>query len=672
MVGVFELYEVLSSIATNLASSLMVAGGRRVRDEALGDAQERAMEKVFGDATSVVLVEMARHDQNDRDLPDRLAAEFGKFYGDPWVAETLVGVALSKEEPPFEKLRRRFGEVGGDPEGLPMDFGAALEVLVYELADRLRREASRAGSPLANLVQLSELGVIRENLEDLVRNLKGKVEDADGPAASGPDPSDPRFEEYERGPDGALYDVLFAGFFLPSGPEGRFTNGGASRAVEREFLGIFRRELASHRLNTSGIKLRGAALAARILDHRPPAGYIGAHDHESFAEVMKRLAERTLGVVWGTVRDGGLGTLEVIVNPDRFYGGPAALVTFSSVKRLADRENLPTMPRTVFAARALAAMWAQSFCAELDRRGSHAESYVVASDSQRLLERALEDLGRDLGPAEHAVVEEQRRGLLPHVIRQEASSLWQQGETKEALGRLLDALKIWPYGPLSGRGEFREYCEAEYAFSIARRTENFKQFLEDNYETPPSFKRDLVRQYAGRSLVGLPPVDLSLFLGWVQEAFKRGVDVEQDVESWFYQLATRHPEEPFVVACWGEARRVVAVQKYGAGFGSPSSWRMDRAREKFEEAYRMDPNIPYFAARVQAIGFTAATAFADTDEVQRRFEEAARWWEKAKPFYREHAPWLLDQFGEEDKPERLERWGEERHNEGKNEANGGA
>jgi hypothetical protein len=150
-------------------------------------------------------------------------------------------------------------------------------------------------------------------------------------------------------------------------------------------------------------------------------------------------------------------------------------------------------------------MWAQGFCAELDRRGMQDESYRIASDSRRLIERALEDLGRDLGATEPAAVEEQRRGLLPQIIRQEASSLWRRGEEREALARLLDALKIWPYGPLSGRGEFRELCEAEYTFSLARHVENFEQFLVENYENAPALRRNLAWQYAGRAFVGLPP-----------------------------------------------------------------------------------------------------------------------------------------------------------------------
>lgn len=464
------------------------------------------------------------------------------------------------------------------------------------------------------------------------------------------------FEEYELGPAGASHDILFAGFFLPSGPEGRLTSGGAARAFEREFLEVFRSALGDHRLHTSGIELEGVDLPVRVLGHRPPPGYAAARDHEGFSEASKRLAERALGVVWGTMREGGgLETLEIVVNPDRFHGGPAALTVLSGVKRLTDRADLPSRTRLAFAAQALAAMWAQSFCAELDRRGMHAESYRIAADSRRLIERALEALERELGPGERASVEEQRRGLVPQVIRQEASSLWQQGERKEALGRLLDALKIWPYAPLSGRAEFREYCEAEYAFSIALRVESFEQYLAENYEEAPALRRNVAWQYAGRALVGLPPVDLALFARWIEEADKRGADVEEDVERWFTHLAETHPGDPFVVAYWGEARRVVAVQKYGAGFGSRTAWRMDGAAEKFEEAHRMDPSVPYFAVRVQAIGFTTATAFANTDEGERRFAEAAEWWEKAKPYYREHAPWMLEP-GPSDAPERLGRW----------------
>lgn len=648
--------DALLDIAKGLAPSLLKTAARRLRDEALGDDQERALNEVFRDATAAVLVEITRHDREDPGLPDRLAAEFERFYGDTWVAETLVDFAISAEEPPVDGLRRRYAAVGNDPDALLMDYGEAMRLLIYEVADGLRKEASRAGSPLTNLVQVRQLGIIRGNQEELVRRL----EPQDGDTGASAETAGERWRRdrtYERGPDGASYDVLFAGFFLPSGPDGRLTAGGSSRALEARFAEILGQELENHRLNTSGMELAGVAFPVRLLDHRPPTGYAGDHDIESFSRVTEELAERSLGVVWGIAGEGGdLQDLEVAVNPDRFYGGPLAPGGFSGVKRLADRGDLPSSARVAFAARVLAAMWAQSFCAELDRRGMHAESYRVASDSRRLIERALDDVRRALSPREHPAVEEQRRDLIPGIVRQEASSLWRRGEEREALGRLADALKIWPYGPLSGPGEFREFCESDYAFALAGKLENFERFVEENYEDAArSARRGLARQYARRALVGLPPVDFELFVGWVEEAVKRGVDVEEDAERWFSEMAAAYPEDPFVLAYWGEARRLIALRKYGAGFGSPTSWRMDRAAEKFEEAYAMQSNVPYFATRVQAIKFTAATAFAYADERERKFDEAADWWQKAKPYYREHAPWMLEP-GPADQPERLGRW----------------
>ena len=638
-----EVYTYLYGIATNVSSSLMAAGGRRVRDEALGDEQERALNKVFGDATAAVLVEVARHNRGDRSLPDRLAAEFGKFYADTWVAETLVDFAISAKEPPLDGLQRRYIAVGNDADALPLDFGEAMGMLVYEIADRLRKEASRAGSPLNNLVQVRELGFIRAGQEEMLSQLRLRDE-LSGAVVEAAVEREGRDEVYERGLDGTFYDILWAGFFLPSGPEGRFTGGGSSRALGGRFTEIFRRELENHSLNTSGIDLAGVDLPVRLLEHRPTTVVAGGHDHESFSEIAKRLAERSLGVVWGTVgEDGGFQTLEVVVNPDRFHGGALALEIFSGVKRLADRQDLPSGARIVFAAKALAAVWAQSLCAELDNRGMHAEGYRVASDSRRLVERALEDLGRELEAGEGGVVEDQRRGLLPGIVRQEASSLWRRGEEGEALGRLADALTIWPYGPFSSKGDFREFCESFYAFEFGRKLENFDRFVEEKYEgAARPARRGLARQYVQRALAGLPPVDFELFVGWVQEAIRHGIDVEEDAERWFTELTDAYPEDPFVVAYWGEARRLIAIFKYGAGRGSPTSWRMDRAVEKFKDAYYMAPNVPYFAARVHAIAFSVAVAPALRDERKRRTNDLAWWWKKAIPYYREHAPWALE------------------------------
>jgi hypothetical protein len=629
----------LVAIATSLTSTLMVAAGRLIRDEAIGDDQERGLADIFKAATSVVLVEAVRQDRNDRDLPDRLETEFGRFYGDRWVAETLVRVALSAEPPPFDKLCRRYNELGNDSTDLPIDFEDAMRLLVKELADRLRKEASRAGSPLTNLVVVSDLGVLRKNSE---RELERRNEAAPV-SAMPPDKRDDRFEEYERGPEDAIHDLLFAGIFLPSGPEGRLTSGGASRAFEQLFLEVFRRELDGHYVNNANLEIMGTPVSMHLLDYRPTPDYVDLHDYESFSEFTGGLTEHALGIIWGTVSEGGgLQTLEVVANPDQFYGGYEALAIFTGVKRLADREDLPARARIVFAAQALAAIWANSLCAVLDGQGMHSEAYMVASDSRRLVERALESLEQSLGDIERATVEEQRRGLLPQIVRQEASSLWRRGAKREALTRLLDALKIWPYAPFSGRGEFREYIESAHAFSLAHRSEEWEQRLAENVKNKPGLRRSRAWQYAERARIGVPSPNLPLFLDWIGEELQRGIDLEEEVEHWFAELAGCYPEDAFVVTPWGEARRLVAVHKYGAGAGSPTAWRLDRAAEKFETAYRMAPDVPYFAARVHGIKFTAAITLASTEDGERRLAEQAEWWEKAKPYYREHAPWALE------------------------------
>lgn len=125
-------------IAINLASTLLVAGSSRVAQEALGDEQERALQNAFSGATAAMLVEIARHAGLDRNLPGRLEEEFGKFFEDRWVAETLVDVALRSRTPPVDGLRRRYEQLGFDPGQLPIGFERAMRILAHELALRLR------------------------------------------------------------------------------------------------------------------------------------------------------------------------------------------------------------------------------------------------------------------------------------------------------------------------------------------------------------------------------------------------------------------------------------------------------------------------------------------------------------------------------------------------------
>lgn len=165
-------------IAINLASTLLMAAVNRIREEALGDEQEQALQNAFAGATAAMLVEIARHAGLDRNLPGRLEEQFSRFFEDRWVAETLVDVALRSRTPPVDELRRRYERLGFDPGALPIGFDRSMRVLAHELAVRLREDA-RSGGPLAGVVVVADVEAMRGMLESLVRARGATGQDVD-------------------------------------------------------------------------------------------------------------------------------------------------------------------------------------------------------------------------------------------------------------------------------------------------------------------------------------------------------------------------------------------------------------------------------------------------------------------------------------------------------------
>src|SRR5688572_17475623 len=58
----------------------------------------------------------------DRNVLEHLKEQFGGFFEDRWIAETLVDVALDSEAPPVDGLRQRYERLGFDSEALPVSF----------------------------------------------------------------------------------------------------------------------------------------------------------------------------------------------------------------------------------------------------------------------------------------------------------------------------------------------------------------------------------------------------------------------------------------------------------------------------------------------------------------------------------------------------------------------
>ena len=166
------------ALGINLASALFSAGAGRIAREALGDEQTRDLKDVMDRASAAMLVELARGDIGNRELLGRYEEQFKDFFGDAWVAETLVDVALERREPPVDALRGRFSGMGFDPGGLTIGFDRAMAIFVRELLRRLEKNASEGGS-LEARVNRADLRAIRESVEGLARGLGKTGQDVD-------------------------------------------------------------------------------------------------------------------------------------------------------------------------------------------------------------------------------------------------------------------------------------------------------------------------------------------------------------------------------------------------------------------------------------------------------------------------------------------------------------
>lgn len=166
------------AFAINVASALFVAGADRVAREALGQEQERDLKDIFDRASATMLVELARGNVGNRTLLERYEHQFKTFFGDCWVAETLVGVALDRDEPPVGALRKRFSAMDFDPDALTIGFDRAIAIFVKELLARLEENASEGGS-LEPRVNRTDLRAIRRSVESLACGLGDTGRDVD-------------------------------------------------------------------------------------------------------------------------------------------------------------------------------------------------------------------------------------------------------------------------------------------------------------------------------------------------------------------------------------------------------------------------------------------------------------------------------------------------------------
>jgi hypothetical protein len=168
----------LISFAINVASAIFVAGAGRLRHAALGEDQERDLRRAFEKASAAMLGELVRGDAESEGLLGHYEDLFREFFGDAWVADTLLRVALEHEAPPLESLEARFLGMGFDPDTLTMGLDRSMSVFVDELLAQLE-DAAAAGGSLAALVNREDLKAIRRSVREIARGLGAPGRDVD-------------------------------------------------------------------------------------------------------------------------------------------------------------------------------------------------------------------------------------------------------------------------------------------------------------------------------------------------------------------------------------------------------------------------------------------------------------------------------------------------------------
>lgn len=427
-----------------------------------------------------------------------------------------------------------------------------------------------------------------------------------------------RWKSHLQGPAGeSMSRIVFAGFY-EARADGRLFRGARSIPLERSFLRSLDRELGDHRLNTSGLWLDSSPLSVTVVDWRSPRGFAETYDEESFQGYLQGLSHRSIGVVWATVtEDGSFGVFDVLGDEDHFHGGPLYTDMMQRVCALAEVPNVRTSTLTILVAKALAAFYGLAYCDPLGDNGNPLDTLPVLHDSKRLLNEIVRELRSSNDPDATATAEKLDRLLRSQIVRQEAWGLWIAGRKAQALPRLVEALEIDLFNPLPGEAEFKVLCESVYNHSISQLREEWRiRLTEESQQTPTD--PAIVHRFIDRVRVNYPPPALEMLVNWIQLAHSDRLDSETLTEELFTKLDSRYPNNAYVHYYWGEARRIVFLL---AGDTDPEALqvaRVDRAIERFERAYELDPDLELAAMRIDGLLVSSAVSMEDSAEAKRR------------------------------------------------------
>ncbi|MBP2326603.1 hypothetical protein JOF56_006988 [Kibdelosporangium banguiense] len=150
-----ELVVTIAGAAGRLAGQLL---GPRLAAAAFGPAEERVLRKVLEEALKASLAAQLRGaGEQAAIMVMHLETLLGRFFADPAVAKALVDSALARTEPPLPELLASFDAQGMDSATVGIDLPALLSAMSAAVAEQIRVEAGKAGSPLFNLLVVNHL-----------------------------------------------------------------------------------------------------------------------------------------------------------------------------------------------------------------------------------------------------------------------------------------------------------------------------------------------------------------------------------------------------------------------------------------------------------------------------------------------------------------------------------
>lgn len=162
------------TLAPELAKLVVQSAAVRLREASFGPAQQVVLRGLLGESIRVLLDEMTRSGElaADEDYLSSLRTRLVNYLSVPEVAEALVSLAIDSRTLPMARLRELYEERGYDPDAFPVTFERAMDGCAMYLVRRVKEEASKDGSPLNNLVEVSKLYMLEETLREVVRRTE--------------------------------------------------------------------------------------------------------------------------------------------------------------------------------------------------------------------------------------------------------------------------------------------------------------------------------------------------------------------------------------------------------------------------------------------------------------------------------------------------------------------